>query len=108
MSFRIGRFLIPAIAFAAGSAFVGGTVFFGRPAFAQTQKSGKVDDATLRNAAQGKGEEWLSYGFTPQETRYSPLNQINASNVARLGLAWSVEVGPGGAGRRRRRWFTTE
>src|SRR5271170_4852470 len=67
-------------------------------AFAQAQKPGKVDDATLRNAAQGKGEEWLSYGFTSQETRYTPLSQINTSNVSRLGLAWSVEVGPGGGG----------
>jgi PQQ-dependent dehydrogenase (methanol/ethanol family) len=66
--------------------------------FAQAQRPSKVDDATLRNVAQGKGEEWLSYGFTPQETRYTPLNQINASNVSRLGLAWSVEVGPGGGG----------
>ena len=57
-----------------------------------------MDDAALRNAAQRKGEEWLSYGFTPQETRYTPLNQINASNVSRLGLAWSFEVGPGGGG----------
>jgi PQQ-dependent dehydrogenase (methanol/ethanol family) len=57
-----------------------------------------VDDAALRSVAQGRGEEWLSYGFTPQETRYSPLSQINASNVARLGLAWSYEVGPGGGG----------
>jgi quinohemoprotein ethanol dehydrogenase len=67
-------------------------------AFAQTLKPGKVDDAALRNAAQSKGEDWLSYGFTPQETRYTPLNQINASNVSRLGLAWSYEVGPGGGG----------
>jgi quinohemoprotein ethanol dehydrogenase len=65
---------------------------------AQAQKPGKVDDAALRNVAQGKGEDWLSYGFTPQETRYTPLSQINTSNVSRLGLAWSVEVGPGGGG----------
>ena len=64
-------------------------------AFAQSRK---VDDLALRNAAQSKGEEWLSYGLTPQETRFSPLNQINASNVSRLGLAWSYEVGPGGGG----------
>jgi PQQ-dependent dehydrogenase (methanol/ethanol family) len=68
------------------------------PAFAQSQRSTKVDDATLRAAAQGKGEEWLSYGFTPQETRYTPLDQINDSNVSRLGLVWSYEVGPGGGG----------
>jgi PQQ-dependent dehydrogenase (methanol/ethanol family) len=67
-------------------------------AFAQAQRPTKIDDATLRNAAQSKGEEWISYGFTPQETRYSPLNQINATNVSRLGLAWSYEVGPGGGG----------
>ena len=67
-------------------------------AFAQAQRPTKVDDAALRNVAQGSGEEWLSYGFTPQETRYTPLNQINASNVSRLGLAWSYEVGPGGGG----------
>ena len=48
-------------------------------------------------ATPGKtGEEWLSYGFNPGETRYSPLNQINTSNVSRLGLAWSYDVGPGG------------
>ena len=41
-------------------------------------------------------EEWTSYGLTPGETRYSPLNQINASNVARLGLNWSFDVGKGG------------
>jgi len=65
---------------------------------AQGQRPGKVDDAALRNAALGKGEDWLSYGFTPQETRYTPLSLINTSNVSRLGLAWSVEVGPGGGG----------
>jgi quinohemoprotein ethanol dehydrogenase len=86
MSFRSPSLLIPVLAFATG--FV----------FAQAQRPGKVDDAALRNVAQGKGEEWLSYGFTPQETRYTPLNQINASNVSRLGLAWSFEVGPGGGG----------
>jgi len=86
MFFRSTWFLTSVLALSASSAF------------AQAQKSGKVDDATLRTVAQGKGEEWLSYGFTPQETRYSPLSQINASNVSRLGLAWSVEVGPGGGG----------
>ena len=81
MSFRGPSLLIPMLAFVASSAF------------AQAQRPAKVDDAALRNAAQGKGDDWLSYGFTPQETRYSPLSQINASNVSRLGLAWSYEIG---------------
>ena len=86
MSFRSLSLLITVLGFVTNSAF------------AQAQRPTKVDDAALRNAAQGKGEDWLSYGFTPQETRYTPLNQINASNVSRLGLAWSFEVGPGGGG----------
>lgn len=55
-----------------------------------------VDDARLE-AAGRTGEDWLSYGLTPEETRYSPLSQITADNVGRLGLAWaSSDVGPGG------------
>src|SRR5262249_58558658 len=37
-----------------------------------------------------------SYGGNYAETRYSPLRQIDASNVGRLGLAWSAVVGAGG------------
>src|SRR5579862_1420422 len=59
------------------------------------QQGRRVDDATLKNAGK-TGEEWLTYGLTPGETRYSPLNQINAGNVSRLGLAWSYDLGPGG------------
>src|SRR5580698_4998011 len=54
-----------------------------------------VDDTVLKNAGK-TGTEWLSYGLTPGETRYSPLNQINTSNVSRLSLAWSYDLGTGG------------
>src|SRR5690242_9061223 len=39
---------------------------------------------------------WVSYGLTAGETRYSPLDQINAGNAGRLGLAWTHVVGAGG------------
>src|SRR5262245_16900273 len=55
----------------------------------------RVDGLALKNAGK-TGEEWLTYGLTPGETRYSPLKQIDSANVSRLGLAWSYEVGPGG------------
>jgi glucose dehydrogenase len=56
-----------------------------------------IDDAALRNAAKSASDgDWLSYGLTPGETRFSPLTQIDASNVKRLGLVWSYEVGEGG------------
>ena len=61
------------------------------------QQPRRIDDAALRNAGK-TGEEWLSYGLTPGETRYSPLKQIDATNVSRLGLDWSYEIGPGGGG----------
>ena len=55
----------------------------------------RIDDVTLRTAGK-TGEEWLTYGLTPGETRYSPLKQIDTTNVSRLGLAWSYDVGQGG------------
>ena len=62
--------------------------------FGQTRR---VDDALLKNAGKAATDgDWLSYGLTPGETRYSPLKQIDPTNVSRLGLAWSYEVGPGG------------
>src|SRR5262245_35827065 len=57
----------------------------------------RVDDGVLKNAGK-TGEEWLTYGLNQAETRYSPLNQINGGTVARLGLAWSYELGSGGGG----------
>jgi quinohemoprotein ethanol dehydrogenase len=39
---------------------------------------------------------WISYGRTQGETRYSPLKQIDTTNVSRLGLAWTYVVGAGG------------
>jgi quinohemoprotein ethanol dehydrogenase len=51
-----------------------------------------VDDAALV-AAPRNAETWLSYGRDYAETRFSPLAEINADNVARLGLAWSYDTG---------------
>jgi len=59
------------------------------------QQPRRIDDAALKNAGK-TGEEWLSYGLTPGETRYSPLKQIDTTNVGRLGLNWLYEIGPGG------------
>ena len=36
---------------------------------------------------------WLTYGRTLNEQRFSPLNQINEHNVNQLGLVWSRELG---------------
>ncbi len=62
-----------------------------------SDKTKPVDDAAHRNAAKSSSDgDWLSYGLTPGETRFSPLTQIDRSNVKRLGLVWSYEAGEGG------------
>src|SRR5215813_3554509 len=37
--------------------------------------------------------EWRSYGNDPGGMRYSPLDQINRSNVAQLERAWTYHTG---------------
>ena len=51
-----------------------------------------IDDQVLVSAKDYPGD-WLNHGLDYAETRYSPLDQINAENVDRLGLAWSLELG---------------
>src|SRR5271167_4451594 len=46
-----------------------------------------VDDAALR-AADGDTANWITYGRTYSEQRFSPLKQIDEQSVGKLGLAW--------------------
>ncbi len=39
--------------------------------------------------------DWPAYGGDPAGTRYSPLTQINRSNVGRLQVAWQFDPGEG-------------
>ena len=61
------------------------------------QQNRKIDDAALRNAGSKSNiNEWLTYGLNQQEQRYSLLKQIDDTNVGRLGLEWTYEIGMGG------------
>jgi quinohemoprotein ethanol dehydrogenase len=59
---------------------------------ASTASAAAVDQTRYANAASEPGQ-WLNYGGTWKEQRYSALDQINDSNVNRLGLAWFAELG---------------
>jgi len=54
--------------------------------------------ATSSAAVKGKSarppaaENWTNYGGGSDETHFSRLDQINAQNVQRLGLAWSYDI----------------
>jgi quinohemoprotein ethanol dehydrogenase len=50
-----------------------------------------VTDAQLLNA-NSQPQNWLTYGRTYSEQRFSPLNQINDKNASRLGLAWHIDL----------------
>ncbi len=71
-------------------------------ALAQQTKSAAAPLVTadvLKNAGTAADKQagaWLSYGRNQNETRYSPLKQIDASNASRLGLSWSYAAGAGG------------
>ncbi len=49
-----------------------------------------VDDKALANPDQGGN--WLSYGRTYSEQRYSPLQQITDKNIGKLGVAWTLDL----------------
>ena len=52
---------------------------------------GQVDSADLLSAA-ANNANWLTYGRDYAEQRFSPLSQINSSNVGQLGLAWYADM----------------
>jgi quinohemoprotein ethanol dehydrogenase len=49
-----------------------------------------VDDDALANEADGAN--WLAYGKTHSEKRYSPLDQINVETVSKLGIEWFLDL----------------
>jgi alcohol dehydrogenase (cytochrome c)/quinohemoprotein ethanol dehydrogenase len=61
------------------------------PAAETPVPAAQVDDARLLAAA-NDGANWLSYGRTYDEQRFSPLTAVNDGNVATLGLAWSFDL----------------
>jgi PQQ-dependent dehydrogenase (methanol/ethanol family) len=55
-------------------------------------RAAPVTDAALRSSDKDTGN-WLMYGRTYDDHRFSPLNQINEQSIGKLGLAWSHEFG---------------
>lgn len=49
-------------------------------------------DRTL-TSADGTDGNWLLHGLNYAETRFSPLTQIDSSNMDQLGLDWSLDLG---------------
>jgi quinohemoprotein ethanol dehydrogenase len=65
----------------------------GEGAGAPPQSALAAETARLRD--DGDGKDWPGYGRSFGEQHYSPLNEINANDVSRLGLAWFMDLGVG-------------
>jgi alcohol dehydrogenase (cytochrome c)/quinohemoprotein ethanol dehydrogenase len=48
--------------------------------------------ASRITAADSEPGDWLTYGRTYDEQRFSPLQQINTENVSRMALAWHYDL----------------
>lgn len=57
----------------------------------RTEAAYTIDQNALVAAAARPGD-WLSYGRTYNEQRFSPLDEINADTIKDLGLAWVYET----------------
>jgi len=60
---------------------------------AQSADLAQVTDAEIVHANDQPGN-WLTYGRTYSEQRFSPLKDINDHNVKGLGLAWFFDLDP--------------
>src|ERR1019366_7575481 len=54
--------------------------------------AGDVDPSRLR-AADTEPQNWFTLGRDQNQAYFSPLAQIDASNVGRLGFAWAYDLG---------------
>ena len=66
----------------------GGPAAAGAPA---SKKFAAVDAARL-TAAGDDAANWMSYGRTYDEQRFSPLKKIDAGNISQLKLAWHYDL----------------
>src|SRR5258705_258878 len=69
-------------------------IVLGVAAAAQAQHRGFVP-VTTQMLRQPSPNDWLMYSRTYDAQRFSPLEQIDTSNVHRLGLVWTRSIGSG-------------
>ena len=58
---------------------------------APISRTAEVDAARIEGADRDAAN-WLTYGRTYSEQRFSPLKAINAGNVSQLGLVWHFDL----------------
>jgi len=87
---RLGR-TTRLLASTAFLAVISGACNQARVASNKPVKRADVNQSRIINADREPGN-WMTYGRTYDEQRFSPLNQINDHNVSQLGLAWYYDL----------------
>jgi quinohemoprotein ethanol dehydrogenase len=57
---------------------------------ARPQNIAEFGDAEI--ADESRTEDWLAYGRTHSEQRFSPIDDINRDTISRLGVAWYMDL----------------
>jgi quinohemoprotein ethanol dehydrogenase len=68
------------------------SVLVGGAALALIAASGATRAASDKSRPVGAGTDWAFVGGAADESSFSQLDQINAGNVGKLGLAWSLDL----------------
>jgi mono/diheme cytochrome c family protein len=68
---------------------------------------GTISGGAVKTATAGRTAEWRYYGGDAGSTKYSPLDQIDASNVGKLHIAWSWQARRISAGTAEFNWEAT-
>ena len=84
---RVGALSLAALLVACGSKSTTPT-----PAAVAPSVGRAAVNAARITAADSEPGNWMSYGRTYDEQRFSPLKQINAQNVTGLHLAWHYDL----------------
>lgn len=79
------------LGFAIALALIAGACSHARPTAVKPAKAADVNESRLVHADREPGN-WMAYGRTYDEQRFSPLTQINDHNVSQLGLAWYFDL----------------
>ena len=82
---KLAKALLLALPLLATGAGVSGTT-----AAERHEAPGWIDAARM-TAADGDRDNWLGYGRTYDEARFSPLTEVNDRTIGRLRLAWSAD-----------------
>src|SRR5689334_1308930 len=90
---RVGALSLAAVLVACGSkGSAPGTAASDTKGPQQSTKAAAAVNASRMTAADSEPGNWMSYGRTYDEQRFSPLKRINAQNVSQLHLAWHYDL----------------